>query len=228
MVQALPDTRTDATSINHLYVRTASGEMSPVSQFVELKRVYGPQSLSRFNLFTAANVTGAPAAGFSSGDAIRAIQEVAQEKLPTNYGIDFSGLTREEINAGSQTILIFILSLVFVYFILSAQYESYILPFVVILSLPFGVMGAYLSQMVAGLENNIYFQIALIMLLGLLAKNAILIVEFALHFRQAGSSIVDAAIKGAKARLRPILMTSFAFIFGLMPLILLNMENNSV
>lgn len=219
MVQALPDTRTDANVINHLYVRTATGEMSPVSQFVNLTRVYGPQSLSRFNLFTAANVTGAPAAGYSSGDAIKAVQEVAQQKLPTNYGIDFSGLTREEINAGSQTILIFILSLVFVYFILSAQYESYILPFVIILSLPFGVMGAYLSQMVAGLENNIYFQIALIMLLGLLAKNAILIVEFALHFRQAGSSIVDAAIKGAKARLRPILMTSFAFIFGLMPLV---------
>ncbi|HLW41192.1 MAG TPA: efflux RND transporter permease subunit [Flavobacterium sp.] len=219
MLQSLPEDRTDVSSLNKMFVRTSEGSMTPLSQFVTLNRVYGPQSVNRFNLFTSSNITGAPKPGYSSGDAIRAVQEVAAQSLSTNYGVDFTGLTREEINAGSQTILIFALCIVFVYFILAAQYESYMLPFAVLLSLPTGIMGAFLSQKVAGLENNIYFQIALVMLVGLLAKNAILIVEFALQRRKHGDSIVQAAIDGAKARLRPILMTSFAFILGLMPLV---------
>jgi HAE1 family hydrophobic/amphiphilic exporter-1 len=200
-------------------VRTASGEMAPINQFVTLNKVYGPQSINRYNLFTSSNIAGAPKPGFSSGDAIKAIQEVSQQNLSTSYGIDFTGLSREEINAGSQTILIFFLCVVFVYFLLSAQYESYMLPFAVILSLPTGIMGAFLAQKIAGLENNIYFQIALVMLVGLLAKNAILIVEFAVQRRRHGETIAQSAINGAKARLRPILMTSFAFILGLMPLV---------
>ncbi len=219
MLQSFPEDRTDASSLNNMFVRTASGSMAPLSQFVTLNRVYGPQSVNRFNLFTSSNISGAPKPGYSSGDAIRAVQEVAQQNLSTNYSIDFTGLTREEINAGSQTILIFGLCILFVYFILAAQYESYMLPFAVLFSLPAGVMGAFISQKIAGLENNIYFQIALVMLVGLLAKNAILIVEFALQRRKHGDSIVKAAIDGAKARLRPILMTSFAFILGLMPLV---------
>lgn len=219
MLQSMPGDRKNISSLNGMFVRTSNGTMAPLSQFVTLNKVYGPQSVNRFNLFTSANISGAPKPGYSSGDAIRAVQEVAQQKLSTNYGVDFTGLTREEINAGSQTILIFALCIVFVYFILAAQYESYLLPFAVILSLPAGIMGAFLSQKVAGLENNIYFQIALVMLVGLLAKNAILIVEFALQRRMHGESIIQAAVDGAKARLRPILMTSFAFILGLMPLV---------
>jgi HAE1 family hydrophobic/amphiphilic exporter-1 len=219
MVQSLPQYRSDVSSLNEIYVRTASGEMAPINQFVTLNKVYGPQSINRYNLFTSSNIAGAPKPGFSSGDAIKAIQEVSQQNLSTSYGIDFTGLSREEINAGSQTILIFFLCVVFVYFLLSAQYESYMLPFAVILSLPTGIMGAFLAQKIAGLENNIYFQIALVMLVGLLAKNAILIVEFAVQRRRHGETIAQSAINGAKARLRPILMTSFAFILGLMPLV---------
>ncbi|MCL6217950.1 efflux RND transporter permease subunit [Zunongwangia pacifica] len=218
-VQALPQDRATKSDLNKLYVRTKSGEMSPITQFVTLKRVYGPQSVTRFNLFNSTKLTGATNPGFSSGDAINAIEEVAST-LPGNYGTAYSGLTREEVNAGSQTTTIFLLSIVFVYFLLAAQYESYLLPLSVLLSLPLGVFGAYFTTKMAGLQNNIYFQIALIMLIGLLAKNAILIVEFAIQRRKRGESIVDAAIDGAKARLRPILMTSFAFILGLMPLVL--------
>ena len=218
-IQALPDDRADVNDLNSMYVRTDSGEMAPITQFVKLERVYGPQSVTRFNLFNSTSITGATNEGYSTGDAIRVIEEeVAQ--LPNNYTIAYSGLTREEVNAGSQTTFIFALSILFVYFLLCAQYESYILPFAVILSLPFGVFGAYISTKFLGLENNIYFQIALIMLIGLLAKNAILIVEVALQKRRNGQSILDAAIDGAKSRLRPILMTSFAFILGLMPLVL--------
>jgi len=220
-IQALPEDRADESALNSMYVRTDSGEMTPITQFVNLKRVYGPQSVTRFNLFNSTSITGATNDGFSTGDAIRVIEEEVA-KLPSNYTVSYSGLTREEVNAGNQTTFIFILSILFVYFLLSAQYESYLLPFAVVLSLPFGVFGAYISTKFLGLENNIYFQIALIMLIGLLAKNAILIVEFALQRRKNGESIVEAAINGAKARLRPILMTSFAFILGLMPLVLAN------
>jgi len=219
MVQALPESRVDVNSLNQLMVRTASGQMAPISQFVSLERVFGPQSVNRFNLFTSVKITGSNAPGYSTGDAIAALQEVAQEHLPADYDIDYSGLTREEINSGNQTLYIFALCVIFVYFLLSAQYESFVQPLTVILSLPFGIMGAFLGQYLAGLENNIYFQIALIMLVGLLAKNAILIVEFALQRRQAGEGIVQSAINAAKARLRPILMTSFAFIFGMLPLV---------
>ena len=218
-IQSLPEDRADVDDLNNMYVRTDSEEMAPITEFLSLKRVYGPQSVTRFNLFNSTTITGATNPGFSTGDAIRIIEEEAKN-LPSNYTIAYSGLTREEVNAGSQTTFIFVLSILFVYFLLSAQYESYLLPFAVILSLPFGVFGAYISTKFFGLENNIYFQIALIMLIGLLAKNAILIVEFAIQRRENGESIVEAAINGAKARLRPILMTSFAFILGLMPLVL--------
>lgn len=218
-IQALPEDRADENALNSMFVRTDSGEMTPVTQFVTLERVYGPQSVTRFNLFNSTMISGATNDGYSTGDAIRVIEEEVA-KLPSNYTVAYSGLTREEVNAGNQTTFIFILSILFVYFLLSAQYESYLLPFAVVLSLPFGVFGAYISTKFLGLENNIYFQIALIMLIGLLAKNAILIVEFALQRRKQGESIVDAAIDGAKSRLRPILMTSFAFILGLMPLAL--------
>ena len=218
-IQALPEDRADENALNSMYVRTDSGEMTPITQFVTLKRVYGPQSVTRFNLFNSTMISGATNEGYSTGDAIRVIEEEVA-KLPSNYTVAYSGLTREEVNAGNQTTFIFILSILFVYFLLSAQYESYLLPFAVVLSLPFGVFGAYITTKFLGLENNIYFQIALIMLIGLLAKNAILIVEFALQRRKNGDGIVDAAIHGAKSRLRPILMTSFAFILGLMPLAL--------
>ena len=218
-VQALPEDRATTESLNGMFVRNIKNEMAPITEFITLKRVYGPQSINRFNLFTAASVNGAAAPGYSSGDAIKAVQEVSATALPQNYSIAFSGLTREEISAGSQTTFIFILVLLFVYFILAAQYESYLIPFSVIFSVPIGVFGAYLVTKLSGLENNVYFQIALIMLIGLLAKNAILIVEFALQRRRAGFTRVEAAFEGARARLRPILMTSFAFIIGLAPLV---------
>jgi len=217
-VQALPQDRNNEHSLNSLMVKNSQGNMAPITEFVTLNRVYGPQSVKRYNLFNAATLNGAAAPGFSSGDAITAVQEVSQN-LPANYDIDFSGLTREEISAGNQTTYIFMLSVLFVYFLLAAQFESYIAPLTVLLSLPTGVMGAYVFTVIMGLENNIYFQIALIMLIGLLAKNAILIVEFALQRRRAGLSIAEAAFDGARARLRPILMTSFAFIIGLLPLV---------
>jgi HAE1 family hydrophobic/amphiphilic exporter-1 len=217
-VQALPADRATVDNLNALFVRNAAGEMAPVTEFVQLKRVYGPQAVTRFNLFNSAGVNGAAAPGYSSGDAIAAVQQVSAS-LPNNYTIDFSGLTREEISAGNQTVFIVVLSILFVYFILAAQYESYLIPLSVLLSLPVGIMGAYLTTKLAGLQVNIYFQIALIMLLGLLAKNAILIVEFAMQRRKAGYTIAEAAFEGAKVRLRPILMTSFAFIIGLLPLV---------
>ena len=219
-VQAKPEDRNDAASLNSMFVRNAEGQMAPISEFVTLKRVYGPQTVSRFNLFNAVTVNGSAAPGYSSGDAINAVNEVARNQLPANYEIAFSGITREEIASTGQASIIFLLSIVFVYFFLAAQYESYILPLAVLFSLPIGVAGAYLSTKFTGQQNNIYFQIALIMLLGLLARNAILIVEFALQRRRQGISLTEAAILGARARLRPILMTSFAFILGLMPLVL--------
>lgn len=220
MIQSKPEDRADASSINNIYVRNASGQQVAISQFVGLKRIYGPEAVARFNLLKAVNVNGKANAGFSSGDAIKAIQEVAAEHLPKTYTYEFSGMTREEILAGNQAIGVFLLSLIFVYFLLSAQYESYLVPLSVLLSLPVGIAGAIGFVKLAGLENNIYFQVALIMLIGLLAKNAILIVEFAIQRRRHGMDLLEAAIEGAKARLRPILMTSLAFIFGLLPLAL--------
>ncbi len=218
-MQALPEARSVESDLGSMYVKTRNGDMAPITQFVSLERVFGPQLVTRFNLFNSTRLTAATKPGYSSGDGITAINEVAKT-LPNNFSIAYSGLTREEQNAGNQTTFILILVIVFVYFILSAQYESFLLPFAVLFSLPLGIFGAYFSTKIAGLENNIYFQIALIMLIGLLAKNAILIVEFAIQRRNKGDSIFDAAMDGAKARLRPILMTSFAFIFGLTPLVL--------
>ena len=217
-VQSPPIYREVKEDLNQLFVKTANNEMAPVSQFLSLKRVYGPQSVNRFNLFNAVTVNGAATPGFSSGDAVAAVNEVAQS-LPDGYSLDYSGLTREENNSASQTTLIFLLSLLFVYLLLSAQYESYLIPFAVLLSLPVGIGGAYLTTFLLGQENNIYFQISLVMLVGLLAKNAILIVEFAMQARKNGSSILEAAVEGSKVRLRPILMTSLAFVAGLMPLV---------
>ncbi|MDQ7917167.1 efflux RND transporter permease subunit [Mesonia sp. MT50] len=217
-IQGLPEDRATVEDLNSLYVRNDQGEMSPITEYINLKRVYGPQSVTRFNLFNSASISGASAPGFSSGDAIAALQEEAS-KLSSDFSIGYSGLTREEVSAGSQAFYIFLLSILFVYFILSAQYESFLIPFAVLFSLPVGVMGAYLVTYFMGLQANIYFQIALIMLVGLLAKNAILIVEFAMQRRREGMSIVEAAFDGAKVRLRPILMTSLAFIVGLMPLV---------
>ena len=219
MVQSSPGDRADVASLNKLMIRTSSGTMAPVTQFVTLNRVYGPQAVSRYNLFQAVGISGANNEGYSTGDAIRAVQQTAAQTLSPNYGIEFTGLSREEVEAGSQTMLIFGLSLLFVFFILAAQYESYLVPLAVLLSLPVGVMGAFIGQWIFGLEINIYFQIALIMLVGLLAKNAILIVEFGMQRRRSGESLAMAAINAAKARLRPILMTSFAFIVGMMPLV---------
>ncbi|MEI6949530.1 efflux RND transporter permease subunit [Paraflavisolibacter sp. H34] len=220
MYQAEPQFRANESGLNNIYVRNANGTMAPISEFITLERVYGPQAISRFNLFTSIGVTGAPKAGFSSGDAIKAVQEVAAQTLPQGYGYEFSGITREELSAGGQTVFIFLLVILFVYFLLSAQYESYILPFAVLLSLPVGLAGAFIFANMFDIANNIYVQITLIMLVGLLAKNAILIVEFAAERRRQGLPIVQAALEGAVARLRPILMTSFAFILGLVPLML--------
>ncbi|MFL9484255.1 efflux RND transporter permease subunit [Chitinophagaceae bacterium LWZ2-11] len=218
MVQADPQSRTTPSSLNGISVKTSKGLMAPITEFVTLKKVYGSEFINRFNLFNAAAITGVQKPGFSSGDAIKAIRETAEQTLPHKYGYEFSGLSKEEVESGSQTILIFLLVVVFVYFLLCAQYESYVLPFAVLLSLPIGLAGAFLFGKFFGVDNNIFVQISLVMLIGLLAKNAILIVEFALLHRNSGQSIVQAAIGGAGARLRPILMTSFAFIFGLMPL----------
>jgi HAE1 family hydrophobic/amphiphilic exporter-1 len=218
MVQADYAYRANATGLSKIFVRSGDGTMAPITEFITLTKVFGPESIERFNLFTAVSVTGQPNPGYSTGDAINAIKAVAIEKLPPGYGYDFSGLTREEISSGTQSLYIFILCLVFVYFLLSAQYESYILPFAVLLTLPIGLTGTYIFAKVFGIDSNIYVQISLIMLIGLLSKNAILIVEFALDRRRGGMPIVQAAVEGAEARLRPILMTSFAFIFGIMPL----------
>ena len=220
MIQAKASDRTNLESINSIYVKNASGQKVAISQFVDFKRIYGPEAVARFNMLKAVNVNGKAKPGYSSGDAIKAVQEVAAQHLPKSYTYEFSGMTREEILAGNQAIGVFLLSLIFVYFLLSAQYESYLVPLSVLLSLPVGIAGAIGFVKLAGLENNIYFQVALIMLIGLLAKNAILIVEFAIQRRRHGMDLTAAAIEGAKARLRPILMTSLAFIFGLMPLAL--------
>ena len=218
MIQADYAYRANPSGLNKIFVRSSDGTMAPVTEFITLTKVYGPESIERFNMFTSVSVTGQPNPGYSTGDAIKAIKEVAAQKLPPGYGYDFSGLTREEVSSGSQSLYIFILCLLFVYFLLSAQYESYILPFAVLLTLPIGLSGTYIFANLTGIGSNIYVQISLIMLIGLLSKNAILIVEFALDRRRAGMGIVQSAIEGAEARLRPILMTSFAFIFGIMPL----------
>jgi len=218
MVQAESQYRANPEGLSKIYVRNAAGTMAPITSFITLKKVYGPPTITRFNLFTSIAINGSPKVGYSSGDAIRAVQEVAAQVLPTGYGYEFSGISKEEISSGSQTGFIFLLVIIFVFFLLAAQYESYILPLAVLLSLPIGLAGAFCFAWLFGVTNNIYVQITLIMLVGLLAKNAILIVEFAVERRRKGMPLRQAAIEGAGARLRPILMTSFALIFGLLPL----------
>ena len=217
MIQGLPETRMTEESLNNIYVRTPAG-MAPIQEFCRMERVYGPSNINRFNLFTSINVTATVADGYSTGEAIKAVEEVAADMLPQGYTYDYQGLTHEEAKASNTTAVIFVLCIVFIYLILSAQYESYILPLCVILSVPFGLAGAFLFTMIFGHANDIYMQISLIMLIGLLAKNAILIVQFALERRQTGMAISWSAVLGAAARLRPILMTSLAMVIGLLPM----------
>ena len=218
LLQSPPEQRLDINALNSIFVRTGKGEMAPISSFVTTEKVYGPASVNRFNLYTSIDVMASPAEGYATGDVLQAVSEVASTTLSAGYGYDYAGLTRSEKESSNTTALIFGLCLLFVYLILSAQYESYLLPFSVILSIPFGLAGAFLFGNIFGHTNNIYMQIALIMLIGLLAKNAILIVEFALDRRRTGMALTWSAILGAVARLRPILMTSLAMIVGLLPL----------
>ncbi len=218
MVQADKDERADPTSINEVYVKNRAGSMVPVNTMVTLKRVYGPEVITRYNLFNSISVNALPKPGYSTGNAIQAVREVAAQSLPPGYSFEFSGMTREEISSGGQSVVIFVLSLLFVYFLLCAQYNSYILPFAVVLSVPTGIIGVFAAIGLAGIENNIYIQVALIMLIGLLAKNAILIVEFAVQRRHAGHTLVESALEAARLRIRPIIMTSIAFVAGITPM----------
>lgn len=220
MVQAYPNFRAKPNDLMNMYVKNDRGEMVAYGTFIKLERVYGPEQLTRYNMYTAAMVNGEAKAGFSSGEAIASVEKVAKEKLPRGYSYEWSGITRDQIESGGQAGIIFLICLLFVYLILAAQYESFLMPFAVILSLPTGIFGAFVSLKLMGLENNIYAQVALVMLIGLLGKNAILIVEFAMLRRSQGFSILEAAKEGAVSRLRPILMTSFAFIAGLIPLVI--------
>lgn len=220
MVQASPEYRLDTESLNNIFVRTSSGEMSPIGQYLTLTRVYGSETLSRFNLFPSIQVGGTAAEGYSSGQAIDAIREVAAEVLPEGYGYEFGGMTREEASSQNTTALVFVICIVFIYLILCALYESLFIPLAVILSVPFGLAGSFLFAWMWGLENNIYMQTGLIMLIGLLSKTAILLTEYASTRRRQGMGIIDAALDAAAVRLRPILMTSLTMIFGLLPLAL--------
>lgn len=218
VVQADVQDRADPSAIDRVFVKNRQGDMVPINTLVKLTRIYGSETASRYNLFNSIQVNAIPKPGFSSGDAIKAIEEVAEKNLPSGYSYEFSGQTREEISSGGQSTVIFLLCLVFIYFLLAAQYESYILPLAVILSIPTGIFGVFIAIGLTGIENNIYVQVALIMLIGLLAKNAILIVEFAAQRRRSGQPLVAAALEAAKLRLRPIIMTSLAFVVGLFPM----------
>lgn len=218
MVQASPEYRLDTESLNNIFVRNSAGDMAPISQFLKLTRVYGSESLSRFNLFSSISVNGAPAAGYSSGQAIQAVREVAAQELPTGYGFEFGGMSREEASSDNTTTIVFIVCIVFVYLILCALYESLFIPMAVILSVPFGLAGSFLFAKIFGLENNIYLQTGLIMIIGLLAKTSILLTEYASARRKQGMTIPQAAVSAAEVRLRPILMTTLTIIFGMLPM----------
>ena len=218
MLQAAPEYRLDLSSLQNMFVRNDKGEMSPINQYLTIKRIYGPQSISRFNLFTAISINGNAADGYSSGQAIQAVREVAEKVLPAGYGYEFGGMSREEANTGNSVAIIFVICVVFIYLILCALYESIFIPVVIILSVPFGLAGSFLFARMFSLENNIYLQIGLLMLIGLLAKTAILLTEYASQKRAEGMSICQAAMSAAKVRLRPILMTSLTMIFGMLPL----------
>lgn len=218
VVQADIADRADPSSIDRVFVKNKTGEMVPINTLVKLSRIYGSETASRYNLFNSISINAIPKPGFSSGDAIKAIEEVAAQHLPAGYSFEFSGQTREEISSGGQSATIFLLCLIFIYFLLAAQYESYILPLAVIFSIPAGIFGVFVAIGFTGIQNNIYVQVALVMLIGLLAKNAILIVEFAVQKRKSGQALVMASIDAAKLRLRPIIMTSLAFVVGLIPM----------
>ena len=220
MVQASPEYRLDTESLNNIFVRTNSGEMSPIGQYLKLTRIYGSETLSRFNLFPSIQVGGTAADGYSSGQAINAIRETAAEVLPEGYGYEFGGMSREEASSQNTTALVFVICIVFIYLILCALYESLFIPLAVILSVPFGLLGSFIFAHLWGLENNIYMQTGLIMLIGLLSKTAILLTEYASTRRRQGMGIVEAALDAAAVRLRPILMTSMTMVFGLLPLAL--------
>ena len=222
MLQAAPEFRLDTESLQNMFVRTSNGEMSPINQYIKLTRIYGPQSISRFNLFTAISINGQAADGYSSGQAIQAVREVSEKVLPAGYGYEFGGMSREEADSGSSTTVIFAICIIFIFLILCALYESIFIPIVIILSVPFGLAGSFLFARWFELENNIYLQIGLLMLIGLLAKTAILLTEYASQKREEGLSITAAAMAAAKARLRPILMTSLTMIFGMLPLMFAN------
>ncbi|MBN1928785.1 MAG: efflux RND transporter permease subunit [Chlorobiaceae bacterium] len=232
VLQAETDERRTPDSLNGVFVKNASGQMVPVTSIISLKKVYGPDAVDHFNLFNAISINATVAPGFSTGQAIQAVDEVSRASLPPGYTYDWKGQSREEIESSGGLFFIFFLSVIFVYFLLSALYESYLLPLAVMFSIPTGLLGVFLGIKLAGIENNIYVQVAIIMLIGLLAKNAILIVEFALQRRVGGMSLVDAAMEGARARLRPILMTSLAFVAGLLPLLFVTgpaaMGNHSI
>ena len=219
MVQADKTYRLDKDALNNMFIRTSSGEMAPIGQFVTLTKVYGTETLSRFNLYSSIQVNGLPADGYSTGEAIAAIEEVAKETLPVGYGYEFGGITREEAGSGSNTVIIFGICIIFIYLILCALYESLLVPLAVMLSVPFGLMGSFLFAKMWGLENNIYMQTGLIMLIGLLAKTAILLTEYASARRRQGMTIAQAAVSAAGVRLRPILMTALTMIIGLFPLV---------
>ncbi|WP_300099660.1 efflux RND transporter permease subunit [uncultured Alistipes sp.] len=219
VLQARAEDRLDLESLNHIYVRTDKGEMAPVGEFVEMEKVYSSDVLNRFNLYNSIAIQGTAAAGYSSGDAIQAIREVADQVLPKGYGYEFDGITREEAQTTSNTLIIFGICLLFIYLILSALYESYLIPFAVILAVPCGLMGSFLFAKIMGLENNIYLQTGIIMLIGLLSKTAILITEYAADRRRAGMSLTQAAVSAAKARLRPVLMTVLTCVLGMLPLV---------
>lgn len=219
MMQARPEYRLDTESLNNMYVRTSSGSMASVGQFITLTKTYGPEILSRFNLFSTISVNASPAGGYSSGDAIRAVQEVAKETLPSGYGYEFGGTSREEASSGTSVMAVFIICIIFVYIILCSLYESLFIPLAVMLSIPFGLAGSFLFAKIFGVENNIYMQTGLIMLIGLLAKTAILLTEYASERRRHGMSIAQAALSAAAVRLRPILMTALTMVIGLFPLV---------
>lgn len=219
MVQALPQYRAQPDDILKLYVKNNRDEMVPYAAFMTLEKVYGLSEITRHNMYNSSEISGSAAPGYSSGEAIKAVTEVAKASLPRGYGIEWAGISKDEVSRGNEAVYIFLICLTFVYMILAAQYESFVLPLAVVLSLPAGIFGAYFLLKVLGLENNIYAQVAMVMLIGLLGKNAVLIIEFAVQKHNAGSSVLAAAIEGAGVRFRPILMTSFAFIAGLIPLV---------
>ena len=219
MIQAHADYRLDKESLNNMFVRTSDGSMAPVGQFIKLTKTYGPEILSRFNLFSTISVNASANAGYSSGDAIKAVEEVAKQTLPSGYGYEFGGITREESSSGTSIVAIFAICIIFVYIILCALYESLFVPLAVMLSIPFGLLGSFLFAQMFGVENNVYMQTGLIMLIGLLAKTAILLTEYASERRRHGMTIAQAALSAAGARLRPILMTALTMIIGLLPLV---------